>query len=67
MELDLKRIQAYQQYDFAADEKYRTYISKFYPTPTQHILEKKKRKYYKEHVDKDFEPNFDNLNELVVL
>ena len=55
----------YQQYDFKSDSAYAAYIDKFYPTPTGHLLELKKRKYYREKVDKEFDVDYDNLKEYV--
>lgn len=57
----------YQKYNFSTDPNYATYIDKFFPTPTGHQLEMKKRKYYKEKIDKEFDVNYDGLKELVSL
>ena len=52
-------------YKFLKNNKFLKYINEIFPRPTNLLLEKKKRKFYKKNIDKNFEINFDDLAEKV--
>lgn len=54
----------YKNYDFFADENWRTYSTNIFPPPARSQLEKIRRKWYQANIDPSFDPKFDvNPNE----
>ncbi len=54
-----EKFKKYQDYDFRGDQKWQMYLNNLYPVPPLKLLEKKKRKWYKDNIDKEFDVNFD--------
>lgn len=59
------QIQAFKEYDFDSNSKFKKYIMGIYPEPKGLLLRKYKRKFFKIEVDPDFDINFDDLNKKV--
>ncbi len=54
-----QKFKEYRQYDWTLSKQWQNYLDNIFPTPTRDRLEKIRRKWYKEHVDKDFDVNFE--------
>ena len=48
----------FKAYDWSANERWQQYLKNVYPMPPLPRLEKMKRKWYKNNVDKDFDADF---------
>ena len=48
----------FKSYDWSTNEKWQSYLKNVYPMPPLNRLEKMKRKWYKNNVDKDFDVDF---------
>jgi hypothetical protein len=49
---------AYKRYDWAGDARWQLFMSNLTPVPAIQILEKKRRRWYKLNVDKDFDVDY---------
>ena len=48
----------FKAYDWSSNERWQQYLKNVYPMPPLNRLEKMKRKWYKNNVDKDFDVDF---------
>lgn len=53
------KFKAYKDYNFRGNQDWQKYLDALYPTPTMKQLEKRRRKWYRDHIDKDFDPEFE--------
>lgn len=58
-----QKYKAYQEYNFRNDQRWQRYLDNLYPTPPMNLLEKRKRKWYRDNVDKDFDLNYNPQEE----
>ena len=54
-----EKYEAFQNYNWTRDQEWQTYLNNLFPTPPMKILQKRKRKWYKEYIDKDFDINYE--------
>jgi hypothetical protein len=52
------QIKKYQSFDFNGNAQWNEYLKNIFPTPTGALLEKKKKQWYKNNIDPDFDVNF---------
>ena len=48
----------FKSYDWSTNERWQQYLKNVYPMPPLNRLDKMKRKWYKNNVDKDFDVDF---------
>lgn len=53
------KFKKYKEYKFKDDEKWQLYLNNLYPMPPLKVFEKRRRKWYRDNVDKDFDINYD--------
>lgn len=53
-----KKYKAYTSFKFFENENWRIYYNNLLPTPSLQQLEKYKKRFYKQHIDKDFDISF---------
>ena len=58
-----EKFKRYKEYNFKDDEKWQMYLNNLYPMPPLKIFEKRKRKWYRENIDKEFDVNYDPAEE----
>ena len=49
----------YKKFDWTLNDKWQQYLSNLYPMPPRELLEKKRKKWYKDNVDKDFDLSYE--------
>lgn len=54
-----EKYKAYQKFDWTLNEKWQNYLNNLYPVPPRDLLEKRRKKWYKDNIDKDFDVNYD--------
>lgn len=54
---------AFKKFDWTLSEKWQLYFSNLYPTPPRERIEKLRRKWYRDNVDKDFDLTFEPASE----
>ena len=56
-----QKFKEYRKFDWTLNSKWQTYLDNIFPTPSRERLEKIRRKWYRDNVDKEFdlayEPN----------
>lgn len=57
--MNVETIKKYKEYNFGTDAKWQTYLGAIYPVPPMSKIEKVKRKWYKNNVDQEFDPEVD--------
>lgn len=55
----------FKEFDFDNSEEFHKYLENIFPYPKGLLMEKIKRKYFKNNIDKNFEINFDDINKKV--
>ncbi len=53
-----QKFKQYRSYDWTLSDKWQNYLSNIFPVPPRDRLEKIRRKWYKENVDKEFDVNY---------
>ena len=53
-----EKLKSYHAFEFATNEKWQAYLKNVYPPPPAKQMEKMKRKWYKNNVDKEFDIDF---------
>lgn len=51
--------QQFTDFDWSSDQKWQTYLDGLYPPPNQRQLLKFKKKWYKKHIDADFDDTYE--------
>ena len=54
-----EKFKSYTDYSWKDNAKWQTYLNNLYPMPSLKLLEKRKRKWYRDNIDKDFDINYD--------
>lgn len=54
-----EKFRKYKEYDFKGNQKWQMYLNNLYPMPPLKVLEKRKRKWYRDNIDKDFDINYE--------
>ena len=49
----------YKKFDWTLNEKWQTYYSNIYPYPSREKLDKMKKKWYRDNVDKEFDLTYE--------
>ena len=49
----------YKKFDWTLNDKWQQYLSNLYPVPPRDLLEKKRKRWYKDNIDKDFDIAFE--------
>ena len=57
------KFRQYRNFDWTLSSEWQLYLSNLYPIPTRERLEKMKRKWYRDKIDKDFDLNYEPGNE----
>ncbi len=53
------KFKEYRKYDWTLSEKWQSYLNNIFPTPSRELLEKKRRKWYKDNIDKEFDVTYE--------
>jgi len=53
-----EKYKRFKDYNYKDDKKWQMYLNNLYPVPPLKLLEKKKRKWYKDNIDQDFDINY---------
>lgn len=54
-----EKFKNYRKYDWTLSKEWSTYLDNIFPTPTRDRLEKMRRKWYRDKIDKDFDINYE--------
>ena len=54
-----QKFREYRKFDWTLNDKWQQYLSNIFPTPPRDKLEKMRRKWYRDNVDKDFDVNYE--------
>lgn len=54
-----QKFKEYRKYDWTLSATWQTYLDNIFPTPTRDRLEKIRRKWYRDKVDKEFDVNYE--------
>lgn len=54
-----EKFKKYKEYDYKGNQKWQLYLNGLYPMPPLKALEKRKRKWYRDNIDKDFDINYE--------
>jgi hypothetical protein len=49
----------YKKFDWTLNDKWQQYLSNLYPMPSRDLLEKKRKRWYKDNIDKDFDLSYE--------
>lgn len=49
----------FRKFDWTLNEKWQIYLSNLYPTPSREVLEKLRKKWYKNNVDSEFDVTYE--------
>ena len=52
------KYKSYRSFDWTLNDKWQTYLNNIYPVPPRDRLEKIRRKWYRDNVDKEFDINY---------
>lgn len=53
-----EKLKKYLEYSWKDDKKWQVHLNNLYPVPPLKILEKRKKKWYRDNVDKDFDVDY---------
>lgn len=54
-----QKFKEYRKFDWTLNDKWQTYLNNIFPTPSRERLEKIRRKWYRDNVDKEFDLSFE--------
>lgn len=54
-----EKFRRYRNYDWSLSEGWQIYFSNLFPTPSRDRVEKIRRRWYRDNVDKDFDINYE--------
>lgn len=54
-----QKFKDYRKFDWTLNDKWQNYLDNIFPTPTRERLEKIRRKWYQQNVDKEFDVNYE--------
>jgi len=54
-----QKFRDYRKFDWTLNDKWQQYLSNIFPTPSREKLEKMRRKWYRDNVDKDFDLTYE--------
>lgn len=54
-----EKYKAFTKYDWTLSDKWQLYLSNLYPIPPRDRLEKIRRKWYRDNVDKEFDLSYE--------
>ncbi len=57
------KYKAYKSFDWSLNEKWQMHLNNIFPLPPAARLEKIRRKWYKDNVDKEFDLNYEPSSE----
>ena len=52
------KYEAYKRHNWQGDDRWQQYMKNLYPVPPLAMLERKRKRWYKLNVDKDFDPDY---------
>lgn len=52
-------IKKFKEFNFAADDRWQEVLRSLYPTPSVEQIKKRQKKWYKEKIDAEFDPEYD--------
>ena len=58
-----QKFREYRKFDWTLNDKWQTYLNNIFPTPSRERLEKIRRKWYRDNIDKDFDLSYDPSTE----
>ena len=53
-----QKYREFKKFDWTLSDKWQNYLNNIFPTPSRDVLEKIRRKWYKNNIDKDFDINY---------
>ncbi len=60
-----QKYEAYKRFDWQTNQKWQLYMDNIFPTPTRERIEKMRRKWYRDNIDKEYdlswEPSTENI------
>ena len=54
-----EKFKAYGKFDWTLSEKWQLYFSNLYPTPARDRVEKLRKRWYRDNIDKEFDINYE--------
>ena len=54
-----EKFKAYRAYDYTLSSKWQLYLSNVFPIPSPALVEKLRRKWYRDNIDKTFDISYD--------
>lgn len=54
-----QKFKDYRKFDWTLNDKWQSYLNNIFPTPSRERLEKIRRKWYRDNVDKDFDLSYE--------
>ena len=54
-----QKFREYRKFDWTLNDKWQLYLGNIYPVPSRELLEKKRKKWYRDNVDKDFDITYE--------
>lgn len=54
-----EKFKAYRSFDWTLNNKWQLYLSNLYPVPPRDRLEKIRKKWYRDNIDKEFDLNYE--------
>ena len=54
-----QKFREYRKYDWTLSDKWQQYLSNIYPIPPRDKLEKMRKKWYRDNIDKEFDLSYE--------
>ena len=54
-----QRYQNYKRFNWSENEKWQLFMNNIFPVPTRAVLEKRRRRWYRENVDPEFDVTYE--------
>lgn len=54
-----EKFKAFRKFDWTLSEKWQLYLSNLYPIPARDRLEKIRKRWYRDNIDKEFDINYE--------
>ena len=54
-----EKYKQYRKFDWTLNEKWQIYLNNLFPTPPRDRLEKMRKKWYRDNIDKDFDLTYE--------
>ena len=58
-----QKYKEYRKYDWTLSDPWQTYLNNIFPTPSRERLEKIRRKWYRDQIDKAFDISYEPSSE----